>query len=91
MLRNYFCNRKPTAELLPIFRSFPTVPYKTGKEATMEDHEIINLYWERKENAISATAKKYGKYCHAISYNILHCKEDAEAVSYTHLRAHETS
>ena len=23
----------------------------------MEDHEIINLYWERKENAISATAK----------------------------------
>ncbi len=88
MLRNYFCNRKPTAELLPIFRSFPTVPYKTGKETTMEDHEIINLYWERKENAISATAKKYGKYCHAISYNILHCKEDAEeCVNDTYLGA----
>ena len=44
----------------------------------MKDHEIIGLYWERKENAISATAKKYGKYCYSISYNILHNNEDAE-------------
>lgn len=54
----------------------------------MEDHEIINLYWERKEKAISATAEKYGKYCHTISYNILHCKEDAEeCVNDTYLGA----
>lgn len=44
----------------------------------MKDHEIIDLYWDRKETAISATAEKYGKYCHAISYNILHNNEDAE-------------
>lgn len=44
----------------------------------MKDREIIDLYWERKETAISATAEKYGKYCHSISYNILHNKEDAE-------------
>lgn len=44
----------------------------------MKDHEIIDLYWKRLENAISATAEKYGKYCHSISYNILHSREDAE-------------
>ncbi|MDE7297604.1 MAG: sigma-70 family RNA polymerase sigma factor [Lachnospiraceae bacterium] len=44
----------------------------------MKDDEIIDLYWERKETAIAATAEKYGKYCHSISYNILHDNEDAE-------------
>ena len=54
----------------------------------MKDRVIIDLYWKRKENAISATAEKYGKYCHTISYNILHCNEDAEeCVNDTYLRA----
>ncbi len=54
----------------------------------MNDHEIIELYWQRSETAISATDKKYGKYCHAISYNILHNSEDsAECVNDTYLRA----
>ena len=54
----------------------------------MKDHEIIKLYWERKENAISATAEKYGKYCYSISYNILHNNEDAaECVNDTYLGA----
>ena len=44
----------------------------------MKDHEIIALYWERDEAAITATAEKYGSYCHSISYNILHSNEDAE-------------
>lgn len=48
-----------------------------GKEKSMNDHEIIELYWQRSETAISATDKKYGKYCHTISYNILHNSEDA--------------
>ncbi len=62
--------------------------YATRKEDTMKDHEIIGLYWERKENAISATAEKYGKYCYSISYNILHNNEDAEeCVNDTYLRA----
>ena len=37
----------------------------------MKDNEIIELYWERNEAAITATAEKYGSYCHTISYNIL--------------------
>ena len=28
----------------------------------MEDNQIIELYWNRNEKAISETDKKYGKY-----------------------------
>lgn len=34
----------------------------------MRDHEIIELYWARNESAITATAEKYGNYCHTIAY-----------------------
>ncbi len=44
----------------------------------MEDREIINLYWERREDAIAATAEKYGGYCRAIACNILRNDADAE-------------
>ena len=44
----------------------------------MEDHQIIQLYFDRSEEAISQTAEKYGKYCHTIAYNILHNFEDSE-------------
>lgn len=44
----------------------------------MEDNQIIQLYFDRSEEAISQTAVKYGKYCHTIAYNILHNLEDGE-------------
>ncbi len=44
----------------------------------MEDEKIVMLYWERNENAVRETELKYGKYCHAIAYNILHSHEDAD-------------
>jgi RNA polymerase sigma factor, sigma-70 family len=54
----------------------------------MEDSKIIELYWARSEDAISETAHKYGRYCHYISYNILHSNEDAEeCVNETYLGA----
>lgn len=54
----------------------------------MSDEEIINLYWERQEKAISETDKKYGKYCNAISFNILQNIEEAkENVNDTYLKA----
>ncbi|MGI6743010.1 MAG: RNA polymerase sigma factor [Eubacteriales bacterium] len=57
----------------------------------MEDSKIIELYWERSETAISETAKKYSRYCHSISFNILHNKEDAEeCVNDTYLNAWNT-
>lgn len=57
----------------------------------MEDAKIIELYWQRNENAIAETDKKYGAYCHAISYNILKIHEDAEeCVSDTYQHAWES-
>lgn len=44
----------------------------------MDDNQIIRLYFDRSEEAISQTAVKYGKYCHTIAYNILHNFEDSE-------------
>lgn len=44
----------------------------------MEDNEIVALYWKRDEQAIRATDQKYGRFCHAIAYNILASHEDAE-------------
>ena len=54
----------------------------------MNDHEIIALFFARQEKAISATADKYGNYCHAIAYNILFNRSDAEeCVNDTYLGA----
>lgn len=44
----------------------------------MDDKQIVDLYWERKECAIEETASKYGSYCHSIAGNILHNPADAE-------------
>ncbi|MCQ2431333.1 MAG: sigma-70 family RNA polymerase sigma factor [Clostridia bacterium] len=53
----------------------------------MEDEQIIGLFMERSEDAISETSKKYGKYCHSIAWRILENEEDAEeCVSDTYLR-----
>lgn len=46
----------------------------------MEDHQIIDLYFQRNEQAIQETARKYGSYCHAIAMNILQSAADAEEI-----------
>ncbi|MDO5401387.1 MAG: sigma-70 family RNA polymerase sigma factor [Eubacteriales bacterium] len=54
----------------------------------MEDNAIVDLYWDRSEEAISQSAVKYGGYCYSIAYNILTSNEDAEeSVSDTWLAA----
>ena len=54
----------------------------------MDDSKIIDLFWERSETAISETSKKYSRYCHSISFNILHNNEDSEeCVNDTYFRA----
>ncbi len=45
----------------------------------MDDSEIIQLFNERDEQAISAAHEKYGKYCSAIALNILKNREESEA------------
>ena len=44
----------------------------------MEDQDIITLYWERSEEAVRATAEKYGGYCAAIIRRVLGDGRDAE-------------
>ena len=44
----------------------------------MDDAKIVQLYWDRDEQAIPATASKYGNYCISIAKNILGNCEDAE-------------
>lgn len=57
----------------------------------MEDQGIVALFFDRSEQAIAETDKKYGAYCYAIAYNILTCREDSqECVSDTYLRAWNT-
>lgn len=52
----------------------------------MEDREIIELYWQRSQEAIGQTDIKYGGMCRGISYNILANHEDSEeCVSDTYL------
>ena len=54
----------------------------------MNDTEIVELYWKRKECAVEETAKKYGNYCYAIAYNILSNHEDSEeSVNDTYIEA----
>ena len=44
----------------------------------MEDCQIVQLYWNRDERAISVTSEQYGAYCTAIARNILGSPEDVE-------------
>lgn len=44
----------------------------------MDDRSIIELYWNRNEQAIQETDKKYGKLCYKLANNILKHKEDTE-------------
>lgn len=54
----------------------------------MDDHGIIQLYWDRDDQAIRATSEKYGHYCKAIARNILRREEDVEeCVNDTYLNA----
>lgn len=61
--------------------------HRKGDDDT-EDQKIIDLYWNRSENAITETAVKHGRYCTSIAYGILKSREDAqECVSDAYLMA----
>ena len=52
-----------------------------------EDEKIIELYWQRDQQAIQETAGKYGIFLHSIAWNILRSHGDAEeCVNDTYLR-----
>lgn len=56
--------------------------------AAVEDEKIIELYWNRDEQAIRASMDAYGGYCHVVAGGILSDASDVEeAVADTWLRA----
>lgn len=46
----------------------------------MEDSSILELYNRRSQEAISATAAKYGSYCRAVADRILSSPQDTEEI-----------
>lgn len=57
----------------------------------MDDAKIVQLYFDRNEQAIPATADKYGNYCKSIANNILGNHQDAEeCVNDTYLNTWNT-
>ncbi len=53
----------------------------------MEDAAIVELFWQRSEDALAQTDKKYGKLCRHLANNILHNLSDAEeCVNDSYLR-----
>lgn len=44
----------------------------------MDDEKIIELFFERSEQAIKELDRKYGRVCRSVSYNILNNRHDAE-------------
>ena len=54
----------------------------------MDDREIVELYWQRDEQAIRETEQKYGAYLFKIAMNILNNEEDSrECVNDTYFKA----
>lgn len=45
---------------------------------TLDDREIVNLFYERSEKAIMELSAKYGNVCNKVARNILHNILDAE-------------
>lgn len=54
----------------------------------MEDQQIVALYWQRDETALTETAAKYQHYLTKIAFNILADHQDSEeSVNDTYLKA----
>ena len=59
-----------------------------GRYLCMDDSQIVQLYLDKDETAISESGRKYGPYCNSIARNILENWADAEeCVNETWLRA----
>jgi len=57
----------------------------------MEDRQIVELFWDRDQQALVHSQEKYGAYCTTVAQNILENKEDAqECVNDTWLCAWNT-
>ena len=44
----------------------------------IDDEKIIEMFFERSEQAVRELDNKYGKICHHLSFNIWNNRQDAE-------------
>lgn len=49
-----------------------------AERQSFNDEQIVELYWQRDENALRATEDKYGKLLFKVAYNVLADKSDCE-------------
>jgi len=52
--------------------------FQTKTTAKMSDEQIVELYWQRNEQAIKETDIKYKQFLLSIAYNIVHDTSDSE-------------
>ncbi len=61
---------------------------RTNDRAPLSDAAIVDLYWQRDEQAIRETDRKYSRYLSTVADSILHDRSDTEeCLSDTYLRA----
>ena len=53
-------------------------PDTTKRTKGLSDEIIVELYWQKNENAIRVTNERYGPFLYRIAYNILHDPQDCE-------------
>ena len=54
----------------------------------MDDGMIVDLFWQRSEDALTMCTESFSAYCRMIAVNVLHNSEDAEeCVNETWMRA----
>ena len=59
--------------------------------ATISDEKIIALYWQRDEQAIKETDRKYGKFLLSVANNIVHnIRDNEECLNDTYIGAWNT-
>ena len=51
----------------------------------MEDRQIVQLYWDRDQQAIACCKEKYGIYCFSVANHILESREDFGGMRQRHL------
>jgi RNA polymerase sigma-70 factor (ECF subfamily) len=60
-------------------------------KSAMNDFDIVELFFQRDERAITETDAKYGKYLFSVAYNIVHDRIDCEeCLNDTYLDAWNT-
>lgn len=63
-------------------------PIINERRQIMDDADIVKLFFERSEDAVTQTGIKYGKWLRGISFSVLRQSEDAdECVNDTYLHA----